>query len=387
LRYRWILLVVCLFGLWQGFWIPPVHAQSTQISNVTYPSDVNTTSSSLISPQYVIVGVDVSFANAKNARSLGVFVFDAANLSIPLPGSADGSPVECKLVYVTGTWLSGCEIVISSSEGQEHVVFNVAKRPAPGKWNLVVGAALFGSTDNILSDSVSQYPFSIEVTESLALTVTVPGEVEVTVDGENQSLGSAYLVLMPGSHEVSVPQLVQVNNSTRLKFQGWSDGNGQTDRTLSLSDDVTLEADYLTQYRLTLESGQSNPTGEGWYDSKAIASFSVATTQRMGGILGLLGGFWKFSGWYENGNFVTDSGNGTMAMTSSHHLIANWIGDYTMPLFFSGVVAMIAAVAVFMIQRKGTGNEATSKLVKSSTHNLEVSRHNSLQSKLFRPGR
>jgi hypothetical protein len=45
----------------------------------------------------------------------------------------------------------------------------------------------------------------------------------VTVDGTGQPKGNVPLNLVPDPHMVSVPEIVQLDNVTRLKFQQWTD--------------------------------------------------------------------------------------------------------------------------------------------------------------------
>jgi hypothetical protein len=61
-------------------------------------------------------------------------------------------------------------------------------------------------------------------------------------------------------------------------------------------------------------------------------------------MMGLLGGKWKFQGWYENGELLTRSINGSIIMRQPHYLIAQWEPDYTLPVLLFTIAALLALV-------------------------------------------
>jgi hypothetical protein len=220
-----------------------------------------------------------------------------------------------------------------------------------GTWRLEVVAALFDFSNNILHGSSSYYEFSIDVRNTVSLTVRVPYLVKVMFDGANQTPGNAFLDVSPGSHSISVPSLVQVDNGTRLRFDHWTDGVSEASRTVNLQDDATYEAVYVKQYVVTSVSSQGSPSGFGWFDEGSSAKLSLPATVSMAGPLGLLGGKWVFQGWYENGKMLTTSNNASIMMDKAHVVTAHWSGDYTIPAVIVGVIVAAAVGGLFGYRR------------------------------------
>jgi hypothetical protein len=67
------------------------------------------------------------------------------------------------------------------------------------------------------------------------LTLTVPSEVQVVVDGTIHNPGLIELALSPGSHMLSVPPFVQTGTETGLRFVIWSDGSTSANRIIDLT--------------------------------------------------------------------------------------------------------------------------------------------------------
>jgi hypothetical protein len=92
-------------------------------------------------------------------------------------------------------------------------------------------------------------------------------------------------------------------------------------------------------------------SGAGWYDDGALASFSVPAVQpSTGGPLDLLGAKITFQGWFENGKLITSSTSGTVEMTHSHIITAQWGIDYTMPIIIFTIVGGLGLCTYFMIK-------------------------------------
>jgi hypothetical protein len=200
---------------------------------------------------------------------------------------------------------------------------------------------------------VSQEKFSITGGTTFELTVETTYPVTLTVDDSTNA--SSPVQLTPGAHVVSVPPLVQIDNSTRLRFEHWDDGSIQPNRTLNIQSDTTIAATFAPQYLLTLNSYPANATGAGWYDKGSSAEFSITSSVPMPGLLGEMGASLTFKGWYEKGNRVTAAEMGTVNMFQGHTLIAQWIPDFTVPIVtVAAIAAIVVAVAVFVIRRKTT---------------------------------
>ena len=157
--------------------------------------------------------------------------------------------------------------------------------------------------------------------QAFTLNVAVPSNIPVTIDGSSYSGGLTDAQLLQGRHSISVPEVVQVDSTDRLRFVSWSDGSTQASRTVDLSSDVNLQAVYVQQYELTVVS--SLPTsGQGWYDQASTAHFKTDTTPCITNTLGLM----IFGGWHaENGGVITHWGNGSVEMDGPKTLEAYWL--------------------------------------------------------------
>jgi hypothetical protein len=177
------------------------------------------------------------------------------------------------------------------------------------------------------------------------LILQVPSQVQVTVDGVIQEAGSIQLSMPIGVHNVSVPNFVQLDAGTRLRFISWAPGSQLiTDPNIriDIQSDERVEAIYVTQYKLILvssiEIGSSafNYTSwADWYDSGSTANFTASTP-----IIPMV-----FNGWYdETGNLVTTSQTGTIPMDGTHILEAQWQPNYE--ILGGGFIFIIVLLAV-----------------------------------------
>ena len=322
--------------------VPEVRAQTTSIMNVEYPKLVTFNIGTQTADPTPTVTATVSFVGAKPGYFLAVGIFGLESGDL-VGGSAHSYPEKC----MRTSSVAGCIVQVRTSQGAEDVEFDLARPQSP--WDLAIVTWLLNQSQSTIYDSFSDFTFTIQVYTALTLKVLVPVEVTVNVDGINESQGSARLSLVTGFHNVSIPSIVPVDDVTRLSFRDWSDGNPQPNRTVLLNHDVTLQADYVTQYRLQVVSPQVSAIGAGWYNQNSTAQFSVPPSpQLMSDWFGKLGGEWRFRGWFENGALLTSTQSGTVEMNGPRIVIARWDADYSVPLT---IVAGVALGVIFLIGR------------------------------------
>ena len=317
-----------------------VKAESTSIADVSYPAHAKFDLEHRTTDPPLLVKATVSFYGSKSGYFLSVGIFDLDSGG-SVKGGGSASPSRCNLVNEYAM----CLMELKSSSGVEHVEFNIAGFKQT--MSLAIVAVLINATGTLIYESESDYEFAIILTSSLILSIMVPSVVSVSVDGVPQPVGNVQLNLIPGVHRITVPDIAQLSNETRLKFEQWSDGLNQTNRTITLGKQTMLAATYATQYLIVNTNSQGNATESGWYNEGSTATFSVSSaTMPMRGILGLMGGKWNFQGWYENGGFLTASIKIQVIVHQSRSLTARWEPDYTLPaLIFSAVaLAMVFAL-------------------------------------------
>lgn len=341
-------LLVFLFVTSLVLAFPNVYAQSTRIYEVVQPSHAVAGGQG---PIEVTAIVYYNNTTPGNYLVTGIIDQDTTPQEIT-PGIVTSSPDLCLNQPVLAAL---CVAGINAASGAEHLDFKIGGilggKRGIGTWNLNMTTALFDPTHNLIPKTTSTVLFGIQLTP-VALKVTVPASVAVSVDGVQQLPGPAVVGVALGEHNVSVPALVQVDPTTRLMFDHWPDGSTDTNRTIFITSDANITVTYVTQNLLTIAGSQATSTGAGWYNEGETATFSVAPAEPMVGLLGNLGGKVKFQGWYENGQLLTSSTTGTISMNRPHTITAVWQADYSEPALILTGVAIIVAIAYLMVRRR-----------------------------------
>jgi hypothetical protein len=345
---------------------PNVTAQTTTITNVNYTKtalfDIDTQSPN----PPLIVNATIGYGDAEVGDYLivGVFDLDSGNL---VAGLGSSSPQSCS----TTTQSAGCLVPLSNENGSERMQFSLEHPQVV--WNLALIAALLDNDTHPIPNSYSDYTFTISVKSALTLSINVPDSVPVNVDGVNGSGGNIQLVLAAGNHTVSIPQVVSVNNVTRLKFLDWSDGSTSANRTVELNYDITLNGNYVTQYYLDVVS-PVNVNGTGWYDAGSSATLSIPSiNQTMGGIMGIVGAKWVFQGWSEGSTLVSRSSTQSFTITSPQTISVQWAADYTAPSVILGIVILLS-VGTFYVRHRKSITEKSRRRVRTRTRYSKSSR-------------
>ena len=186
---------------------------------------------------------------------------------------------------------------------------------------------------------------------SLDVNLGVAG-VPVTVDNQTFTTslkGDARTMLFVGNtYAVSIEPLVEFRNSTRIVFNGWSNGNNQTERSVVVNGDVNLVGSYKTQYRLLVNSPISSYSE--WFDAESNAEVRIPNSVPMSWPFGLLRMQYTFVGWTGDVNSSLSQIN--ITMNSPKILNANYSADYT-SLIIPVVIALgVIAIVTFIFTRR-----------------------------------
>ncbi|MGO9644428.1 MAG: hypothetical protein ACLPY5_06735 [Candidatus Bathyarchaeia archaeon] len=341
-----ILLLSCLFTIFLALTSTNVHAQTTNIVTLVAPIHVPVTSQNPVS-----IYANVSYTGAGPDYTLLIRVLDQAKTQ-PTAVSAVtvASPYPC---LNQPSLNSLCAVRLQNSYGSEYLEVKIGgilgNNNTSGILHLAFSVILLDGKGNGIQGSLSSVPFQIAVTPTPLLFVKVPSAVSVSVDGVTQALGSIDgAPLTVGQHALSVPSIVTASNNTRLKFSHWSDGLTSPNRFALAQSDVGLEAFYVGQHPLILNSSLGVTSGADWYDSNSNATFSVTPDYiPMNGLMGMLGARVAFQGWYENGNLITSSSTDTISMSQAHTLTASWQPDYTLPEAVAALAITIVGISCF----------------------------------------
>ena len=123
----------------------------------------------------------------------------------------------------------------------------------------------------------------------LTIQTTYPN-IPVKVDEESYTTdndGKLRVFILPGSYTVNVTTPVLIGPGSRGVFTQWNDGDTSNPRTLPINGKLTLEAEYETQYYLTVNTDPSglisqpsvSPPGPWYDDSKRV----TCTAQEISG--------------------------------------------------------------------------------------------------------
>jgi len=298
----------------------------------------------------VLVSAHVSYSGADANYTLLIGVLDQAKAQpTAVPSLMVAAPYPC---LNQPSLNSLCAVRLQKPSGNEYLVVKIGGilgNETSGIWHLAFSVILLDGKGNGIQGSLSSVMFQITVTPTPLLFVKVPSAVSVSVDGVTQPPGSIDgAPLTVGQHALSVPSIVTASNNTQLKFDHWSDGSTSPNRSALAQSDVGLEAFYVAQYPLILNSSLGVTSGADWYDSNSNATFSVTPSYvPMNGLIGMLGARVAFQGWYENGSLITSSSTGTISMNQVHTLTASWEPDYTLPEAAAATIIIIVVVSCF----------------------------------------
>jgi hypothetical protein len=193
------------------------------------------------------------------------------------------------------------------------------------------------------------------VTIPIAIDITTP--TDILLDGMTQqpSGGIVDVQLPSGWHEIVAPPIVAIDETSRLRFDHWSDGSTGANRSVEMTSDLTLGADYVKQYHVTMTSPLS-VFRDDWVDEGSSLTFSQPPSpQPVRGPLGMLGGKWVFDGWYDSEKLLTNLNSVVISVNSPHFIEAKWHADYRTPLAIIALIAIVIVAAAYLIVRRRAG--------------------------------
>jgi uncharacterized repeat protein (TIGR02543 family) len=162
------------------------------------------------------------------------------------------------------------------------------------------------------------------LTINVPLNITSNNPVWVSINGVKYNVTSGQLQTGVPAGNVTVQIQPDVNVSTGIKqvFTGWSDGNSANPRQIRVTQDVTLHANYVTQYLLTVDSDGGSTTPGGWY----LPNTRVYVSATNPSILQANAVRLSFNGW--TGDLTGTSPFLEVNMTRPVSVKANWTTQY-----------------------------------------------------------
>jgi M6 family metalloprotease-like protein len=166
---------------------------------------------------------------------------------------------------------------------------------------------------------------------TLTLEVRPPNAGEdlewwLVLNGNNQTytgVGDFQIAVLPGPNTLQIEPVIYMNPSSRFMFRQWSDGSVANPRTIQVSSDMSLGADFSSaQYLLSLNPNSGTASGAGWYDLgtsaivTATSPINIVTNQSR----------LVFLGW--SGDLQSNSTVLVINMTRPYNLKAAWKTQY-----------------------------------------------------------
>jgi len=218
---------------------------------------------------------------------------------------------------------------------------------AGNPYGVPYGVSLIAPNDILVGSGQYPVPDGTLLWGNPYVILEVPKQVQVTIDGTIQPTGTAQVTLRSGTHTFSVPNFVQLDNGTGLRFDHWNaklnTGNtvATANFTVEIESNFVARAVYVTQYELTIVSSQYSAGSQEWYDKGSTANYSVNNQ-----FLPII-----FVGWYdESGNLITNSTAGTILMDGPHTLVPEWRINY--PVIAICSLATAGVVTTVIISRR-----------------------------------
>jgi hypothetical protein len=157
---------------------------------------------------------------------------------------------------------------------------------------------------------------------------------------------------------VSVPEVLPLENSTRLVFQGWQGGGNSTNTSVLLDGDIKLVGVYKPQYLLRVDSPASVYVQSKWYEPGSNVTLEVNSSVPMDWPLGALGVHYIFKGW--TGDVTSNANKITLSMNTPKVVNANFTPDLT-PLVLPVIVmvGVVGGVTLALVRRRKAAKTAT----------------------------
>jgi hypothetical protein len=195
---------------------------------------------------------------------------------------------------------------------------------------------------------VSKYA-NLQVDTGIPDLVVVIGNASDTT-GQTGAVNVRLAVGVP--YLISVPSDLEFQNSTRIVFNAWQDGNNQSVRSFLLSGDMTLVGSYRHQYLLKATTNQAGSSYQKWCDVGTNVTLREADFAPNSSFLTAFGGKYVFSGWSGDVNSRMNEIN--LTMDSPKSVTANFSTEYGYLIIIPIVVAsgIIGEIVLLSLRRR-----------------------------------
>jgi M6 family metalloprotease-like protein len=201
-------------------------------------------------------------------------------------------------------------------------------------WVSTVGSHVFQITldpNQLINDTnrasmVATFNINVgpTLTINVPLNVTSNGALWVSINGIKYNVTSGQLQTGVSTGNITVTIQPDVNTSLgiRQSFTGWSDGNSANPRQITVTRNTTLNANYVPEYLLSIDSHGGSTTPSGWYlpNTRVYVSATNPSIVQPNAVR------LSFNGW--TGNTISASPSLEVNMTHPVSIKANWTMQY-----------------------------------------------------------
>lgn len=288
-------------------WTPP--GPGTYYLRATWSGDASyNPSTSLVQTLTVLLNPTTMTLAAPTAAKIGETIALTATLRDQVRNPLAGASITFTLNAAT------LRVVTTGSSGTASLTYTLAV--SAGTYVVkasYAGSAVYQATEESVTLIVSPL--------KLILTSAIPGVPLFNLNGLNYSTDASGKAVVPvnstGNYTVSVNSPVPLGPGIRAVFAQWADGWTSPSRTVIMDVDYTLSALTRREFYLTIVSPYGSPEGSGWYDSNAVASFTVQPAVDHGN-----GTRHLFTHW--SGDVAANQTSGSVVMDAPKTVTANW---------------------------------------------------------------
>lgn len=314
-------------------------------------------------PVNATLGLYVRLTVASNNASIGVYYvpsndWDERTLTWDNRPLQDASGYAARDVTLNGTRFSwNVTTATGLAMGQGESV-SLAVIPTS---NAARNYVWFDSKEHAINKLSTWPTLNLVFVEPYLNLVTQFPHLPLTIDNqtyETDSDGRLGAYLPWGSYRLTIPETIPKGDGVRQRFVGWSDNVTEATRMIALGNNLTLSANYMTQYQLDVSSPFASTGGSGWYFENTLANASINPTPVPAeGFLGLLGIRHVFDHW--TGDCQGSQSVCSVSMNGPKNVLAVWRDDYTITVI--AVISLVAIAAIVVMRkrkRKRTTREA-----------------------------
>ena len=338
-----------------SFWIVAVPAQTANVGllkvmNESYPKQVPPSDKFAVS-------VDVEYAVSTNATIRAVVINGSLNANGPeLWHSASTN------VTGGGDKVWTFNLTSPTTEGAMLFTFIAYYYSDNGTWTYF--------NDTTFGPGYAEIGIKVASLANLGIYLGY-SNVQVTIGNateETDAKGVATELLQVGrEYLITVPPMVQFDNSTRLAFNSWEDGTNSTSRTCMLDGDTQLNATYRPQYLVQMNSIVSTYSYSQWYNKGTNLTLRAQDSVPMNWPLGALGLKYTFLSWSGDVNSQSTQVNATV--NGPMVIDANFAADYSgLMILIIPLIGVLGAAALLVLRKRRKKDlPATTENEKSET--------------------